>query len=115
VINLMDALRRSVEASGAGRPSAKSKGRQPATQRRHRDRGKYAEAEAHYKRALVIYEEGYVDQRVAFYLSRDEGHIGQINADTEKLQAQFWSGRGCGGSSSLSCFMRSLWSPLGSV
>jgi DNA end-binding protein Ku len=33
VINLMDALRRSVEASGAGRPSAKSKGQQPATQR----------------------------------------------------------------------------------
>jgi hypothetical protein len=39
----------------------------------------------------VIYEEGYVDQRVAFYLSRDEGHIGQINADTEKLQAELWS------------------------
>ena len=34
---------------------------------------------------------GNVDQRVAFYLSRDEGHIGQINADTEKLQAELWS------------------------
>jgi DNA end-binding protein Ku len=33
VINLMDALRRSVEASGAG-ASAKSKGRQPAAGRR---------------------------------------------------------------------------------
>ena len=33
----------------------------------------------------------YVDQRVAFYLSRDEGHIDQINADTEKLQAELWS------------------------
>jgi DNA end-binding protein Ku len=33
VINLMDALRRSVEASGAG-GSAKAKGRQPAAQRR---------------------------------------------------------------------------------
>ncbi len=40
VINLMDALRRSVEASGAGRPSAKSKGRQPATQRRQSEQPK---------------------------------------------------------------------------
>jgi len=44
VINLMDALRRSVEASGAGRPSAKSKGRQPATQRRQSEQPKRKKA-----------------------------------------------------------------------
>jgi hypothetical protein len=33
----------------------------------------------------------YVDQRVAFYLARDEGQVGQINADTEKLHAELWS------------------------
>jgi hypothetical protein len=33
----------------------------------------------------------YVDQRVAFYLARDEGQVTKINADTEKLQAELWS------------------------
>ena len=33
----------------------------------------------------------YVNQRVAFYLARDEGQVGQINSDTEKLHAELWS------------------------
>jgi hypothetical protein len=33
----------------------------------------------------------YVDQRVAFYLARDEGQVNKINADTEKLHADLWS------------------------
>jgi hypothetical protein len=73
---------------------------------RYDQRKNYEEAEANaigteYVRADFLPPEGaarvrellrrYVDQRVAFYLSRDEGHIGQINADTEKLQAELWS------------------------
>ena len=73
---------------------------------RYDQRKNYEEAEANaigteYVRADFLPSEGaarvrellrrYVDQRVAFYLSRDEGHIGQINADTEKLQAELWS------------------------
>jgi len=33
----------------------------------------------------------YLDQRVAFYLARDRGQVGQINAETAKLQAELWS------------------------
>jgi hypothetical protein len=73
---------------------------------RYDQRKNYEEAEANaigteYVRADFLPPEGaarvrellrrYVDQRIAFYLSRDEGHIDQINADTEKLQAELWS------------------------
>jgi hypothetical protein len=33
----------------------------------------------------------YVDQRVGFYLARRQQQISQIDADTEKLQAELWS------------------------
>jgi hypothetical protein len=33
----------------------------------------------------------YVDQRVAFYLARDEGQVHEINAGIEKLHAELWS------------------------
>ena len=33
----------------------------------------------------------YLDQRVLFYLTRDERQINQINSDTAKLQAALWS------------------------
>ena len=33
----------------------------------------------------------YLDQRVAFYLARDRAQLGQINAETAKLQAELWS------------------------
>jgi hypothetical protein len=33
----------------------------------------------------------YTDQRIAFYLARDEHQIDQINKDTAKLQAELWS------------------------
>src|SRR5262249_48540112 len=33
----------------------------------------------------------YVAQRIAFYLARDNGQVGQINAETNKLQGELWS------------------------
>lgn len=33
----------------------------------------------------------YLDQRIAFYETRDERQVGQINADTARLQAELWS------------------------
>jgi hypothetical protein len=33
----------------------------------------------------------YLDQRVRFYLTRDQGQLDQINSDTAKLQADLWS------------------------
>jgi len=33
----------------------------------------------------------YLDQRVAFYLASDDGKVGRINAETDKLQAELWS------------------------
>ncbi len=33
----------------------------------------------------------YVDQRISFYLTRDQRQIMQINADTARLQAELWS------------------------
>ena len=33
----------------------------------------------------------YNDQRILFYLARDEGEVGQIDAATGKLQAELWS------------------------
>jgi hypothetical protein len=33
----------------------------------------------------------YLAQRVAFYLARDHGQVAQINAETNKLQAELWS------------------------
>jgi hypothetical protein len=33
----------------------------------------------------------YLDQRVLFYVTRDERHIHQINSETQKLQADLWS------------------------
>jgi hypothetical protein len=33
----------------------------------------------------------YVDQRVAFYLARDEGQVHETNTDAEKLHADLWS------------------------
>ena len=32
----------------------------------------------------------YVEQRIAFYLARGERQVAQINADTEKVQAELW-------------------------
>jgi hypothetical protein len=34
---------------------------------------------------------GYVDQRILFYVTRDQARIRQIDADTAKLQADLWS------------------------
>jgi hypothetical protein len=34
---------------------------------------------------------GYVDQRILFYVTRDQAQIRQIDADTAKLQADLWS------------------------
>jgi hypothetical protein len=33
----------------------------------------------------------YLAQRIAFYLARDNGEVGRINAATDKLQAELWS------------------------
>jgi len=33
----------------------------------------------------------YLDQRISFYVTRDESEITQINSDTQKLQAELWS------------------------
>ena len=72
---------------------------------RYDQRKNYEEAEANaigteYVRADFLPAEGaamvrellrmYVDQRVAFYLAREEGQVGHINADTQKLQAELW-------------------------
>jgi hypothetical protein len=45
-------------------------------------------ADAAKVRALLV---RYVDKRVAFYTTRDEGVVKQINADTAKLQAELWA------------------------
>lgn len=73
---------------------------------RYDQRKNYEEAEANaigteYVRADLLSAEDaanvrellrrYVDQRVAFYLARRQQQISQINADTEKLQAELWS------------------------
>jgi hypothetical protein len=73
---------------------------------RYDQRKNYEEAEANaigteYVRADLLPAEDaarvrellrrYLDQRVSFYLARDERQIGQIDADTEKLQAELWS------------------------
>jgi hypothetical protein len=34
---------------------------------------------------------GYVDQRILFYITRDQAQVRQIDADTAKLQANLWS------------------------
>jgi len=33
----------------------------------------------------------YLDQRVRFYLTRDQSELDQINSDTARLQAELWS------------------------
>lgn len=33
----------------------------------------------------------YLDQRILFYVTRDEGHLTQINSSTAQLQAELWS------------------------
>jgi len=73
---------------------------------RYDQRKNYEEAEANaigteYVRADLLPAEDaanvrgllrrYVDQRVAFYLARRQQQISQIDADTEKLQAELWS------------------------
>jgi hypothetical protein len=73
---------------------------------RYDQRKNYEEAEANaigteYVRADFLPAEGaarvrellrmYVDRRIAFYLAREAGEVGRINADTEKLQAELWS------------------------
>jgi hypothetical protein len=73
---------------------------------RYDQRKNYEEAEANaigteYVRADLLPPENaanvrellrrYVDQRVAFYLSRGQQQISQIDADTAKLQADLWS------------------------
>jgi hypothetical protein len=73
---------------------------------RYDQRKNYEEAEANaigteYVRADLLPTEDrasvrellgrYTDQRVLFYLARDQGQIGQIDADTAKLQSQLWS------------------------
>jgi hypothetical protein len=74
---------------------------------RYDQRKNYEEAEANaigteYVRADLLPAEDaanvrellrrYIDRRVAFYLARRQQQIMQINADTEKLQAELWSG-----------------------
>lgn len=33
----------------------------------------------------------YTDQRIAFYLARDQSQVGRVNADTAELQGELWS------------------------
>jgi hypothetical protein len=73
---------------------------------RYDQRKKYEEAEANsigteYTRADLLPAEDtakvrellrqYLDQRVAFYSTRNQAEIRKINADTAKLQAELWS------------------------
>lgn len=73
---------------------------------RYDQRKNYEEAEANaigteYVRANLLSAEDaenvrellrrYVEQRVAFYLARRQQQISQIDADTQKLQAELWS------------------------
>jgi hypothetical protein len=73
---------------------------------RYDQRKNYEEAEANaigteYVRADLLPPESaaglrdllrkYIDQRILFYLARDEGEVGQIDAATGKLQTELWS------------------------
>jgi hypothetical protein len=73
---------------------------------RYDQRKKYEEAEANaigtaYVRADLLAAQGakdvrellkrYLDQRILFYLTRDEQQIDQINSETTTLQAGLWS------------------------